>query len=57
MGASQLGSEFPAPVPDALMGHDHAALCQDQLDIPQAQAEHMIHAAGLMISAGKRYPG
>src|SRR5205809_1075804 len=32
----------PAPVPDALVGHDHAALGQDQLDVPQTEAEYMI---------------
>ena len=32
------GTELPAPVPDTLVGHDHAALCGIQLDISQAQA-------------------
>src|SRR5947209_5298431 len=38
----ELRTKFPAPVPDALVGHDHAALGQDQLDIPQTEAEYMI---------------
>src|SRR5437764_6631964 len=40
--SGELRTKFPAPVPDALVGHDHAALGQDQLDVPQTEAEYMI---------------
>ena len=32
--AGELGAELPAPMPDALTGHDNAPFGQDQLDIP-----------------------
>ena len=31
--SGEVRTKFPAPVPDALVGHDHAALGQDQLDV------------------------
>jgi hypothetical protein len=34
-------SEFSAPASDALVGYDHLTLRQDQLDVPQAQTEHV----------------
>jgi hypothetical protein len=38
----ELRPELSAPSADALVGHKHAPFGQDQLDIPQAQAEHVI---------------
>jgi hypothetical protein len=38
----KLGTELLAPAPDALMGDQHATFGQDQLDIAQAEAEHVI---------------
>ena len=43
----ELGSELPAPVPDALVGHDHAPRGQDQLDVAEAQVEHVIQPDGV----------
>ena len=38
----ELRAELQAPVPDTLVGDDHAPLGQDQFDIPQAQAENVV---------------
>jgi hypothetical protein len=38
----EVRTKLPAPIPDALVGHDHASFGQDQLDIPQAEAEYVI---------------
>src|SRR4051794_19740360 len=35
-------AEFPAPPPHGLIGDDNASLSQKQLNITQAEAEHMI---------------
>ena len=35
-------AEFLAPAPNGLIGDDNATLSQKQLDIPQAEAEHMV---------------
>ena len=40
--ARETGAELDAPAPDALVRDDHAAFGQDQLDIPKAQAEHVV---------------
>jgi hypothetical protein len=44
--ASRLQGEAPAelqaPAPDALVGDDHAPLGQEQLDVPEAQAEAVV---------------
>ena len=34
-------AELPAPAPNSLIGDDNATFSQEQLDIPQAEAEHM----------------
>ena len=40
------------------MGHDHAPFGQDQLDISQAEAEHMIQPDGVVDDLGwKPVPG
>ncbi len=41
-------AEFQAPAPDALVGDDHAPFGQQQLNIPQTQAEHIVepHSVG-----------
>jgi hypothetical protein len=41
-----------APAPDALGGDHNAALSQDQLDIAQAEAEHMIQPHGIADDLG-----
>jgi Integral membrane protein TerC family len=41
--AGEVGTEFPAPVSNLLVGHDPAALGQDQCDVAQAEAEDVIH--------------
>jgi hypothetical protein len=38
----EIGTELQAPVPDAFVGHRDAALGQDQLDVTQAETEHVI---------------
>jgi len=40
--AGEVGPELQAPLPDTLVRDRHAALGQDQLDLAQAQAEHVI---------------
>lgn len=50
--ASKLGSEFSAPMPNALVGHDRAPLGQDQLDISQAEAEHVVEPHGMADDLG-----
>jgi hypothetical protein len=38
----EAGAELQAPPTDALVRHDYAALGQDQLDVPEAQAEPVV---------------
>ncbi len=38
----EVRTEFPALMPDTLVGHDHAALGQDQLDVSQTETEDVI---------------
>jgi hypothetical protein len=38
----ETGGEFPAPASHRLVGDDDATLSQDQFDIAQTEAEHMI---------------
>jgi hypothetical protein len=35
------------------VGHDHAALGQDQLDIPQTEAEHVIQSDSVADDLGR----
>ena len=49
-------AEFSTPPPHRLVGDHDAPFGQQQLDVTQAEAEHVIsHTAWLMISAGKRW--
>gem|GEM_PF-6108627 len=41
------GAELQAPSADALIRDDDAALGQQQFDIPEAQAEHVIEPYGV----------
>src|SRR5579872_6095061 len=45
--SGELGAEFVAPVPDALVSDHHAALGQDQLDVAQTEAEDVIQPHGV----------
>jgi hypothetical protein len=40
--AREARAKLQAPAPDALVGDKHAALRQEQLDVPKAQAEYMV---------------
>jgi hypothetical protein len=37
---SETGSEIPAPPPHGIVRYNNVVLCQDQPDIPKAEAEH-----------------
>jgi hypothetical protein len=50
--AGKLASKFLAPVPHALMRHHRAAFGQNQLDIPQAEAEQVILPHGVANDLG-----
>jgi hypothetical protein len=51
----EIRPEFLPPAPYRLVGDVDATLSQDQLNIPQAEAEHVdSQTAWLMISAGNR---
>ena len=50
--SGEVGTELQAPVPNALVGHQDAAFGQDQLDITQAQAEHMVQPYGMVDDLG-----
>ena len=43
----KLGAELLAPVSDAFVSDHHAALGQDQLDVAQTEAEHVIQPHGV----------
>jgi pimeloyl-ACP methyl ester carboxylesterase len=49
---SEIRTEFPAPAPYRLVGDVDAALRQDQLNIPQAEAEHMVQPDGMADDSG-----
>jgi hypothetical protein len=58
--ASQVAREdlakLLAPLTNRLIGNNDATFSQEQLNIPRAEAEHVIHqTAWLIISAGKRW--
>src|SRR3984885_12601126 len=40
--AGKAPAELLAPEPNSLIGDDNATFSQEQLDIPQAEAEHMV---------------
>jgi hypothetical protein len=44
---AKLGAEVLAPASDAFVGDHNAALSQDQLDVTQAKAEHVIQLHGV----------
>lgn len=50
--SGELRAELQAPATDALVGDEDAALCQKQLDVPQAQAEHAIRPHGVADDLG-----
>jgi hypothetical protein len=52
--AGEARAELQAPPPNALVGHDHAAFGQDQLDIPKAQAEDMIEPDRVADQLGRK---
>jgi hypothetical protein len=45
-------AEFPAPSPHRLIGDDNTSLSQKQLDIAQAEAEHMIQPDSIVDDLG-----
>jgi hypothetical protein len=45
-------AEFLAPVPNGLVGENNAPFSQKQLDIPQAEAEHVIQSDGMADDLG-----
>jgi hypothetical protein len=47
-------AELLAPAADGLVGHKHAALGQDQLDVTQAQAEHMVQPDSMRNDLGRK---
>jgi hypothetical protein len=49
----KIGTELAAPVSNALAGDDHAALGQDQLDVSQAEAEHVVQPNGVVDDLGR----
>jgi hypothetical protein len=49
----KFSAELSAPVPDALVGDQHATFGQDQLDIAQAEAEHVIQPNGVADDPGR----
>ena len=49
----EVAAELQAPLPDALVGDDHAPLGQDQLDIAQAEAEHVVQPDGVADDLGR----
>ena len=40
-------TEFLTPLPDGLVGDDHSSLCQQFLDVPEAQSESMLEPDGV----------
>ena len=50
--SGEVRTEFQAPMPDALMGHNDAAFSQDQLDVTQTETEHVIQPDGMADDLG-----
>jgi hypothetical protein len=50
----EIGTELQAPVPDALVGHRDATLGQDQLDVTQAETEHVIQPDCMTDDLGRK---
>ena len=46
--------EFLAPAAHRLVGHDDATLSQDQFDIPQAEAEHVVQPDSVADDLGRK---
>ena len=46
-------AEFLAPAPDGLIGDDNAPLGQEQLDITQAEAEHVVQPDSMADDLGR----
>jgi hypothetical protein len=47
-------AELLAPAPDRLIGGDNASFSQEQFDIPQAEAEHVIQPNGVADDLGRK---
>jgi hypothetical protein len=47
-------TELQAPMPDALIGHHDAAFGQDQLDVAQAETEHVIQPDSMADDFGRK---
>ena len=52
-GRGELPPKADAPVPNALIADGYAPGCQDQLHIPQAEAEAMIQPNGVRDNLGR----
>ena len=50
--AGETCSELLAPAPHGFVGDDSASLSQEQLNIPQAEAEHVIEPDGVSDDLG-----
>ena len=50
---SEIRAEFLAPPPHRLIGDDNASFTQDQLNIAQAEAEHMVQPHGMADDLGR----
>jgi hypothetical protein len=50
----EVGPEPQAPLPDALVGNRDPALGQDQLNVPQTEAEDMIKPYGVADDLGRK---
>jgi hypothetical protein len=54
LALSRRGAELQAPSPHALVGDAHATLGQDQLDIAEAQAEHVVQPYRVVYQLGRK---
>jgi hypothetical protein len=46
--------EFLAPAPNGLIGNDNSAFTQKHLDIPQAEAEHLVQPDSTADDLGRK---
>jgi len=46
-------TEFLAPAPHCLVGHDHTTFGQNQLNVPETQAEHVVQPDGMADDLGR----
>jgi hypothetical protein len=47
-------AEFPALAPNGLIGNDNSAFSQKHLDIPQAEAEHLVQPDSTADDLGRK---